>query len=1051
MAPFEQTRKVPKPWDTIDLILAEAQNFGPVRPSNLQETTSYPLHKFFSPECWESVSDEDYNLLLPSMQLASNLIQVGLPYLCSFVPPDRVHSSLNGKSRKGPNDYQVDLKDWDKEDQQNTRDELNTIASYVTWELNDTIATDNKWLGVTRLVTDEKWGPRPWKDLLRDDIIRSDKELAARGVDRRRLRVGIMREYVDALKRYSSTSEEHLRATFLAAITMTHEIGHIVWHQDFRSISYDINGKEPYVEDYSISELGCCFIASIFRGKNPFECGKQIPTDFTRALYWERVPKMSTTELYRTDHSMSIPYMLRILSQESWDQLDPRRPDFVVKATAIFQPEEDVVKVLVSPDSSILGPYEDGERPATANIREWTVTDFNNEQKVVWKTAFADRRTRSDEQFNTLTEAEKKYAMYEISSTNPGVFRNNSSVPRVSAQTNTFTKGVPDDEEVRPIDDGVIPLDLFTSGQTDLKAVKRIQIEYRPKPGDFKARDHHQTRPHDHHHTREDAFDYNTAIPLYEWFDSLEHEDSTYDKDSPRDFLFGGLKEEYKPATILALIANKQPEIIAKTTIKDAHQFCAERHIPFGRALPATYVEQNQRLDLLKDADRALIERMRQFCLKQAVKLFAGNNQALLYIYFAAIKYIDDWTREDLVRKCKAEKLPHNGHLDTLQRRVRDKMAKFLRLFARDHNLEAEEKDFEKVGLIDRVDLVKWTDAQYLDFFRIHNIPTWGNRRIWIERHGAFERELIHGLATRRDIDFDSKGEIQRSIDLVEVYAWDAVLAGSSVLALKGALLAAGHFPSDATLNLYFGNDRQTALEDDKPLAYYKPASWETLSLEITRTSPPDARIANTEPEVIVYKPRIPAGVIIDKSHTVNDDSFGGVGLGHRLGSTGDHPFASKNSDEPAAKRLRIPEDVQRIYDIAHGRARPTVTEHLASIHRNAEELTQILHPSGARDKLRPHLEMLRATSAVEMMDSYQDMMEVRADRQRHVDLQVDPETVLEEDKRKRVALLKELRPDLVVGSDGRLVDKPAEQKKVKVGGFMDDLYLAVKKRQGIL
>jgi len=182
------------------------------------------------------VSDEDYKLLLPSMQFASNLLQVGTPFLCSFVPSSRVHDRLVEERVNNKNFYQVDSQEWTKEDINETRDELLEIAKHVEWELNDTIAEDNKWLGITRLVTSEKWGPRPWMDLSRDDIVRSDNELMEQGASRRRLKVGIMTEYVDTLRKYTKHSEEHLRATFLAAITMTHEVGHIVWHVSTSSI-----------------------------------------------------------------------------------------------------------------------------------------------------------------------------------------------------------------------------------------------------------------------------------------------------------------------------------------------------------------------------------------------------------------------------------------------------------------------------------------------------------------------------------------------------------------------------------------------------------------------------------------------------------------------------------------------------------------------------------------------------------------------------------------------------------------------------------------------
>lgn len=201
-------------------------------PCNLKETDKFPLHTFFARDCWQAVSDEDYTLLLPSMQLASNLIQAGMPYLCDFVPSSRVHGHLRSKDGDADdsNWYQVDPQEWTEEEMEETKEELQAMAECIEWEVNDTMAKDNKWLGVTRLVTDDKWGPRPWRDIERADILRSDGELLDMEAYRRRLKIGIMKEYVDALKRHHRNSEEHIRAIFLAAVTMTHEVGHIVWH-----------------------------------------------------------------------------------------------------------------------------------------------------------------------------------------------------------------------------------------------------------------------------------------------------------------------------------------------------------------------------------------------------------------------------------------------------------------------------------------------------------------------------------------------------------------------------------------------------------------------------------------------------------------------------------------------------------------------------------------------------------------------------------------------------------------------------------------------------
>lgn len=42
-----------------------------------------PVHPLFARNRWE-VSDEDYQLLMPSMRLATRLLEVGMPYLAIF-------------------------------------------------------------------------------------------------------------------------------------------------------------------------------------------------------------------------------------------------------------------------------------------------------------------------------------------------------------------------------------------------------------------------------------------------------------------------------------------------------------------------------------------------------------------------------------------------------------------------------------------------------------------------------------------------------------------------------------------------------------------------------------------------------------------------------------------------------------------------------------------------------------------------------------------------------------------------------------------------------
>ena len=47
------------------------------------------------------------------------------------------------------------------------------------------------------------------------------------------------------------TSEIYLRAAFMAAYTIFHEVGHVIWLQDFRA--WDSENMEPWVDEDCVS------------------------------------------------------------------------------------------------------------------------------------------------------------------------------------------------------------------------------------------------------------------------------------------------------------------------------------------------------------------------------------------------------------------------------------------------------------------------------------------------------------------------------------------------------------------------------------------------------------------------------------------------------------------------------------------------------------------------------------------------------------------------------------------------------------------------------
>jgi len=184
----------------------------------------------------------------------------------------------------------VPLNDPTEEDLRNARANLDDIAECVTWQLNYEMQASLGRLGITRMVDK----PLPWSEIAPQEIIENDEVLQKQGLTRRLVIIGIMGEYLEGLRQWSPRTEPHIRARFLAAITMAHEVVHAVFHQEFRSLDYEpISGYEPYVGDNSWAELGFSFIAWILSGFNPtkaFVGNYDVAWSFDVPFCWELQP-----------------------------------------------------------------------------------------------------------------------------------------------------------------------------------------------------------------------------------------------------------------------------------------------------------------------------------------------------------------------------------------------------------------------------------------------------------------------------------------------------------------------------------------------------------------------------------------------------------------------------------------------------------------------------------------------------------------------------------------------------------------------------------------
>ena len=353
-----------------------------------------PVHKLFNREQWD-ISDADYAELLPSMKLASKLLEVGMEYIATFLPSDSLHTQ---PSLRGPDPVIRLTKHPTGQDLEAAREELENLCEIVRFQTNDSMFKAEGWLGITRLTS----APEPWSGESPDDIVASDEERQQNGDTRRRLIVGIMSEYVDALKKFAANSESHLRARFFSAYTLAHEIGHVIYHKDFRAYNEE-DASEPYVEDENRAELGFSFMANIFSGYNPFPNKvtpppkRGTPIDWKNAGNW--TPHLSIERKrpkYKTLYSISIDYMEKIVSEEFWAGIGK------------LKDLESIRKARVA-----LSPVTSGRDVATATLPEWVPQRFMDDYELFWTDDAKDRGSRPN-LYNQLSKEEIEFELSRL-------------------------------------------------------------------------------------------------------------------------------------------------------------------------------------------------------------------------------------------------------------------------------------------------------------------------------------------------------------------------------------------------------------------------------------------------------------------------------------------------------------------------------------------------------------------------------------------------------------------------------------------------------------
>jgi hypothetical protein len=158
-------------------------------------------------------------------------------------------------------------------------------------------------------------------------------------------------------------------------------------------------------------------------------------------------------------------------------------------------------------------------------------------------------------------------------------------------------------------------------------------------------------------------------------------------------------------------------------------------------------------------------------------------------------------------------------------------------------------------------DLGVQSEAYFMKFFSNSMLPSWGKRDTWIQRVCRFKEEREEGgHISRWAINQDTLGIVQRTRNGIETHRSEANLHRISVAILKTELLVIGMFPSDSTLDLYFGADRHNALEDDKPFSFYEGQNFRDMWLEVRKVDHED-EISTTDlgcELALTYQPRDP-------------------------------------------------------------------------------------------------------------------------------------------------------------------------------------------------
>lgn len=734
------------------------------------------------------------------------------------------------------------------------RTEVDEIVDIITWRVNDDMRKRLDWLGITRLVPHVDGQPYEVVDQLELQDATDEAEL--RGLTRRPLVLAIMREYVDALKKYKPDTEPHIRARFQAGHTVAHEFGHAVWAHDFREGRYIENCSEPFVANHRTAELGAAFISWIFGGFCPHfvEISDRM---FEKNLVWvyDLQPGLGhDAALDGTQFTLGLQFMEDILNQSVWDRIaGPIKT--VAWSTAVqarFTP--DVLADSAASNWRVAGAHGESRGLSLGDL------NLTAEEIEMMRDKTSSEKEDEDDEENFMIKEEPTDEIEDLDlqdmatagDVNDGIVRQNKR-PAAGQQT-VLTRVI---VYYNPMPGLLDDKGAFVK-RTGAHQNKVKRRSY-PNEDDDDDEDDNDDDERGFNHrkrmrgddSRDGAFSGYKKQPTKAVDPEDLEEIAARKKDE--ELRFG--KEDYDCRDVQEVLQNISVRAVEGFTMFNAWLYCNKHDIQFPYEMEPEVAFQDQQLN--RQDHLELISAIRMFRFVWAYESFGfdGDKKALILINKERIRSISEYSDEAVQSLLDGHGLPSLPRPDLNRQTLKDH-----------YNIQIgalqtrEEKAADKYRPdFGQQDPTRWDDESVLDFLKTNKLPLWGDRLTQIARINQYLLELDNpnGVSRKKtNLTPDNMVIGRTDANGRERYVFDVVLDTTLVSTLKGEVFKKGMFPANSTLNMRFSKG-MSDFADAAFLSRYNDIGgrdWNNVIVELLlpdAADPPPMEASNA-----IYQPR---------------------------------------------------------------------------------------------------------------------------------------------------------------------------------------------------